>query len=326
MEDTLLALAAQNLVSPSVLFFGMGLGASLGRSDLSVPEAIARFLSLYLLISIGFRGGAEVAHQGLTPALALTILAGVVLSAGLPFIAYAFLRGAGLDHINAAAVAGHYGSISAVTFVAVTGALTQLALPYDGYMIAVAAAMETPAIFSALMIARSREGRGSGDMSGDFLREIALNGSIVALLGAFAVGCITGERGMTSLKPFLLDAFPGFLCVFLLDMGLIAGRGLRDGWKSLSVPVAGFAWIMPFIGAAFAALFAWLIGLSAGSTAVLMTLGASASYIAVPAAMRLALPAANPAIALTLSLGLTFPFNLIVGIPLYIAAAQMIAR
>ncbi|MCS3761246.1 sodium-dependent bicarbonate transport family permease [Bradyrhizobium centrosematis] len=323
----MLALAVQNLVSPSVLFFGMGLGASLGRSDLSVPEAIARFLSLYLLISIGFRGGAEVAHQGLTLALALTIGAGVVLSAGLPFIAYALLRyGAGLDHINAAAVAGHYGSISAVTFVAVTGALTQLALPFDGYMIAVAAAMETPAIFSALLIARSGQGKAKGEFSGDFLREIALNGSIVALLGAFAVGCITGERGMASLKPFLLDAFPGFLCVFLLDMGLIAGRGLRDGWKSLSAAVAGFAWVMPLIGAAFAAAFAWLIGLSAGSTAILMTLGASASYIAVPAAMRLALPTANPAIALTLSLGLTFPFNLIVGIPLYIAAAQIIAR
>jgi hypothetical protein len=322
----LLALAVQNLVSPPVLFFGIGLGASLGRSDLSVPEAIARFLSLYLLISIGFRGGAEVAHQGLTPTLALALVAGVVLSAGLPFIAYALLRyGAGLDHINAAAVAAHYGSISAVTFVAVTGVLTQLALPFDGYMIAVAAAMETPAIFSALLIARSGQAKTARELSGGFLREIALNGSIVALLGAFAVGYLTGERGMTSLKPFLLDAFPGFLCVFLLDMGLIAGRGLRDGWRSLSPAVAGFALVMPLIGAAFAALSARLIGLSAGSTAILMTLGASASYIAVPAAMRLALPAANPAIALTLSLGLTFPFNLILGIPLYIAAARMIA-
>ena len=322
----MLALAAQNLFSPPVLFFGMGLSASLGRSDLSVPEAIARFLSLYLLISISFRGSAKVAHQGLTLTLAATIAAGVALSGGLPFLAYAFLRYvAGLDHVNAAAVAGHYGSISAVTFVAVTGALTQLALPFDGYMIAVAAAMETPAIFSALFIARAGQGR-TGEMSNDFLREIVLNGSIVALLGAFAVGCITGERGMTSLKPFLLDAFAGFLCIFLLDMGLIAGRGLRDGWRSLSIPVAAFAWLMPLVGAALAAVLAWLIGLRAGSTAVLMTLGASASYIAVPAAMRLALPAANPAISLTLSLGLTFPFNLTVGIPLYIAAAQMIAE
>src|SRR5512143_3165528 len=156
----LFALAVQNLLSPAVLFFGLGLGASLGRSDLSVPEAIARFLALYLLISIGFRGGAEVAHQGLTLRLVATLVAGVVLSGGMPFLAYAALRYVtGLDHINAASVAGHYGSISAVTFVAVTGAVTQLELPYDGYMVAVAAAMETPAIFSALFIARSMSGR-----------------------------------------------------------------------------------------------------------------------------------------------------------------------
>lgn len=321
------ALAVQNLLSPAVLFFGLGLGASLGRSDLSVPESVARFLALYLLISIGFRGGAEVAHQGLTLTLVASLVAGVALSGGMPFVAYALLRYvARLDHVNAAAVAGHYGSISAVTFVAVTGALTQLALPYDGYMIAVAAAMETPAIFSALIIARTLQSKSDGETSEFSLREIALNGSIVALLGAFAVGYVTGERGMTPLKPFLLDSFAGILCIFLLDMGLLAGRGLREGWRSLSVPVAAFAWVMPLIGAALAALLAKLIGLSAGSAAILMTLGASASYIAVPAAMRLALPAANPAIALTLSLGLTFPFNLTLGIPLYIAAAQTFTK
>jgi hypothetical protein len=325
----LLTLAVQNVLSPAVLFFGLGVGASLGRSDLSVPEAAARFLALYLLISIGFRGGAEVAHQGLTFSLVASIAAGIVLSAGIPFLAYAFLRTfGGLDRVNAAAVAGHYGSISAVTFVAVTSALTQLALPYDGYMIAVAAAMETPAIFSAIFIARSG---GAGNKSGTgisrhLLREIGLNGSIVALLGAFGVGWITGERGMTSLKPFLLDAFAGFLCIFLLDMGLLAGRGLRDGWRSLSLPVAAFAWLMPLAGAMLAGVLAWMIGLQAGSAAILMTLGASASYIAVPAAMRLALPEANPGIALTLSLGLTFPFNLTLGIPLYIAAAQKFAQ
>jgi hypothetical protein len=323
----LLALAIQNVLSPAVLFFGLGLGASLGRSELSVPEAAARFLALYLLISIGFRGGAELAHQGITVQLAGTLVAGVALSSGLPFLAYAFLRHVGrLDRVNAAAVAGHYGSISAVTFVAVTSALTQMALPYDSYMIAVAAAMETPAIFSAIFIARSGRSKSYDEPSTGLLREIALNGSIVALLGAFAVGAITGERGMTPLKPFLLDAFAGFLCIFLLDMGLLAGRGLREGWKSLSAPVAVFAGLMPLTGAAIAGFLAWIIGLKPGSAAVLMTLGASASYIAVPAAMRLALPAANPAIALTLSLGLTFPFNLTLGIPLYIATAQVFAK
>ena len=323
-EVPLFALAAQNLLSPAVLFFGLGLGASLCRSDLSVPEAVARFLALYLLMSIGFRGGTEVAHHGLTLSLLAAILAGILLSASMPFVAYAYLkRVAGLDSVNAAAVAAHYGSISAVTFVAVTSALVQLSIAFDGYMVAVAAAMETPAIFSALWLAnKTKEDASDGIQSKDFFREVIFNGSIVTLLGAFAVGCITGERGMASLKPFLLDAFPGFLCLFLLDMGIIAGRGLREGRKLLSYPVIAFSWLMPVVGAALAAMLAKLIGLSVGSTAVLMTLGASASYIAVPAAMRLALPAANPAVALTLSLGLTFPFNLVLGIPIYIAAAQ----
>jgi len=146
------------------------------------------------------------------------------------------------------------------------------------------------------------------------------------LLGSFAIGAITGERGLAILKPFILDLFAGFLCLFLLDMGLVAGRGLRQGRRYLSIPVTSFAVCMPLIGASLAALISVMLGLSVGSTAVLITLAASASYIAVPAAMRLALPAANPAIALTLSLGVTFPFNLLVGIPLYIAVASQIAH
>ncbi len=317
----MLNIALQNLLSPMVLFFVVGLTAAFARSDLSVPEAIAKFLALYLLFSIGFRGGAEVAHHGLSAQLVATIAAGVVLSFCIPFVAYGLLRAAtNLTPIDAAAVAGHYGSISAVTFIAVTGVLTQLAIGYDGYLVAVAAAMETPAIIAALTIAQ----RGKTGKIG-FFREIAFNGSIVVLLGAFAVGAITGTRGMASLKPFILDSFAGLLCLFLLDMGLVAGRGLSQGWRYLSPAVTGFGIVMPLIGAAIAASLALLIGLSVGSTAVFMTLAASASYIAVPAALRLALPEANPAISLTLSLGVTFPFNLTMGIPIYIAIAQHIA-
>ncbi|MBX9775334.1 MAG: sodium-dependent bicarbonate transport family permease [Xanthobacteraceae bacterium] len=323
----MLDLAFQNLLSPMVLFFVLGLLAAFGRSDLSIPEAIAKLLILYLLLSIGFRGGAEVAHHGLTGQLVTTIAAGILLSFAIPFIAYALLRATtGLNATDAASVAGHYGSISAVTFVAVTGVLAHLSIPYDGYLVAVAAAMETPAILAALLIARRMTASGDRIANGDFLREVAFNGSIVLLIGAFAIGAITGERGMAMLKPFIVDAFPGFLCLFLLDMGLVAGRGLKQGWRYLSIAVAGFAVVMPLIAAASAAATATLIGLSVGSTAVLMTLAASASYIVVPAAMRLALPAANPAIALTLSLGITFPFNLLVGIPLYIALATRIAQ
>jgi len=320
----MLNLGLQNLLSPMVLFFVLGLLAASVRSDLSVPESIAKFLALYLLLSIGFRGGAEVSHQGLTGPLLTAIAAGVLLSFGIPFIAYALLRAATkFGPADAASIAGHYGSISAVTFVAVTGMLAQLAVPYDGYLVAVAAAMETPAIFAALLIANRNQDRNDNR---EFIREVAFNGSIFILLGSFAIGAITGQKGLGLLKPFILDPFAGFLCLFLLDMGLVAGRGLKQGWRHLTPAVASFAVIMPLIGATLAALIAMLIGLSPGSAAVLITLAASASYIAVPAAMRLALPAANPALALTLSLGVTFPFNLLVGIPLYIAVASRIAH
>jgi uncharacterized protein len=321
----MLSLALQNLLSPMVLFFVLGLLAVWAKSDLSIPDAVAKFLALYLLLSIGFRGGAEVSHHGLTSPLLEAIGAGIALSFGTPFIAYFLLRSlTNLGATDAAAVAGHYGSISAVTFASVTGILSQMSVPYDGYLVAVAAAMETPSIFAALLIA-NRE-RSADAAPRDFVREVAFNGSIFVLIGAFAIGMITGERGLTTLKPFILDLFAGFLCLFLLDMGLIAGRGLRQGWRHLSIPVTSFAVGMPLIGASLAAIISVMLGLSAGSAAVLITLAASASYIAVPAAMRLALPAANPAIALTLSLGVTFPFNLLVGIPLYIAVASRIAR
>lgn len=324
----MLSLSLQNLLSPMVLFFVLGLLAAWAKSDLAIPEAVTKFLALYLLFSIGFRGGAEVSHHGITASLLIAVATGVALSFGTPFIAYALLRTlTGLGRTDAAAVAGHYGSISAVTFVAVTGILSQLSVPYDGYLVAVAAAMEAPAIFAALLIA-GRTGSRTAEENGGrrVVREVAVNGSIFMLLGSFAIGAITGQAGLALLKPFVLDPFAGFLCLFLLDMGLVAGRGLRQGWPQLSLAVTSFAVVMPLIGATLAALMAMLIGLSVGSTAVLITLAASASYIAVPAAMRLALPAANPAIALTLSLCVTFPFNLLVGIPLYIAAASRIAH
>ncbi len=306
-----------------VLFFILGLLAALARSDLAVPDAVARLLSLYLLMSIGFRGGAEVAHNGVTAQLASALAAGALLSFALPFIAYGVLRlVTRLSGVDAAAVAAHYGSISAVTFAAITGALDQLSIGYEGYMAAVAAAMETPAIFAGLMIARGQsvaDGRRDG-----MLRDILFNGSIIMLLGSFCIGMTTGGRGLTMLKPFLVDPYAGFLCLFLLDMGLVAGRGLAKGRDLLTMPVALFGIGMPLIGATIAALISMAIGLSIGGAAVLITLAASASYIAVPAAMRIALPDANPAIALTLSLGVTFPFNLIVGIPVYISLASRV--
>jgi uncharacterized protein len=323
-----LDLALANLLSPMVLFFALGLGASLARSDLTVPEAIAKFLALYLMMAIGFKGGVAVAKSGLDVKLVGVMLAGIVLSALIPLIGFALLRfSTRLSTVDAAAVAAHYGSISIVTFVAATQTMTSLGLPYEGYLIAVAAVMETPAILTALFLARKARDtarRGEEEGMGTLLREIGLNGSVVMLIGSFIIGWITGERGMKAVSPFVNDLFFGMICLFLLDMGLIAGRGMREGMKSLSWPAIAFGLYMPLISAALAALACLVLGLSVGGTALMITLAASASYIAVPAAMRLALPEAKPSIYLTLSLGVTFPFNLALGIPFYVWLAGVV--
>lgn len=312
-------LAAANLISPPILFFLLGLVAALVRSDLAIPEAVAKGISIYLVMAIGFKGGAEMAASPLVAA-ALAIVAGIVLSAALPFISFNALRlTSRLPRVDAAAIAAHYGSISIVTFIAASDAGMAMGLAAAGFMVAVAAAMEAPAIFSGLALAGRREGEGGG---GTMIREIAFNGSIVLLIGAFAIGWATGERGMTMVQPFFGDIFRGVLCLFLLDMGLVAGRGLRRSAGKLDWRVLVHGLYMPLIGAALGLGLAALIGLEPGSAALLMTLAASASYIAVPAAMRLALPEADPSVSLTLSLGITFPFNLVFGIPLYFAAAQ----
>lgn len=318
------ALAANNLISPVILSFVLGLFAALVRSDLSVPEAAAKALSIYLLFAIGFKGGASVADHGLDARLLMTLAAGLVLSAALPFIAFALLRAmTKLSVLDAAAAAGHYGSISIVTFVAGTNVFTRQGIAAEGYMVAVAAAMEAPAILSALwLVARSAPSTASaGRMDNRLLKEVLFNGSIVLLVGAFAIGVATGEDGLASIAPFIVAPFTGVLCLFLLDMGLVAGRGLRSSLGALGFGSIAFGMVMPLISASLGLAAAWFIGLSAGGASLLMVLSASASYIAVPAAMRVALPEANPSIYLTLSLGITFPFNLTVGIPLYVAVA-----
>ncbi len=325
-----LDLALTNLTSPMILFFALGIAAALARSDLNIPEAIAKGLSIYLMMAIGFKGGASVAAHGVDVTLVLALLAGVVLSAAMPLIAFRLLQATtALPRVDAAAVAAHFGSISIVTFLAMTQALQTAGIAHEGYMVAVAAAMETPAIIVALWLAysggRARGGEdaapGAGGLDASTLREIFLNGSIVMLVGAFVIGMVTGSEGLETLSPFIVAPFKGVLCLFLLDMGLLAGRGLREGRRDLTLPLIGFGVYMPLIGAVLGAGLGALIGLSSGGTALLAVLAASASYIAVPAAMRLALPEARPAIYLPLSLGVTFPFNLTVGIPLYVALA-----
>ncbi len=320
--EQMLSLAAANLLSPIILSFALGVAAALARSDLNIPEAVAKGMSIYLLFAIGFKGGVSVADHGIDATLALSLLAGIVLSAALPLIAFALLQVMGnLSRLDAAAVAAHYGSISIVTFVAGTSVLESGGIVAEGYMVAVAAAMEAPAILSALWLIS----RGGGDgkrMDGELMREIMLNGSIVLLVGSFLIGWVTGVEGLARIESFIVSPFQGVLCLFLLDMGLVAGRGLRGGSGVLRPGVLAFGVVMPLIGATAGLATGLLLGLTTGGVALFMVLSASASYIAVPAAMRVALPEANPSIYLTLSLGVTFPFNLTLGIPVYVAIAS----
>ena len=320
------------LLSPVVLFFALGLFAALLRSPMTVPEAFAKGLAIYLMMAIGLKGGVEMSKAAIDGQVLAVFGLAVLLSFGLPIVAYAVLRATTrLSRTDAAASAGHYGSISIVTFVAATDALALAGVASSGYIVAVAAVMETPAIITALWLAM--RGRSKEEVAedaafastldrGELVREILLNASVVVLLGGLAIGAVAGEDGYARLSPFFTAAFQGVLCLFMLDMGLNAGRGLRRGWKTLGLTTLGFGLYMPLIGAAIAAALALPLGLQAGDLALLMTLSASASYIAVPAAMRLALPDAEPSVYLTLSLGVTFPFNIALGIPLYIAAAR----
>ena len=319
----ILSLAGANLISPIILSFALGLLAALARSDLTIPEAVAKGISIYLLFAIGFKGGVAVSAHGIDQTLVLALLAGLVLSFALPLLAFALLRVmTGLSAVDAAAVAAHYGSISIVTFVAATSVLEGRMISPEGYMVAVAAVMEAPAILSALwLVARSG---GDARMEPGLIRELLLNGSIVLLVGAFFIGAITGEKGFAEISAFIDAPFKGVLCLFLLDMGLIAGRGLRQSRGVLGLGAVGFAIAMPLVSAMIGLGVGALIGLSLGGVVLMMVLCASASYIAVPAAMRVALPEANPAVYLTLSLGVTFPFNLTLGIPLYLAIAQAV--
>lgn len=316
------------LTSPVVLFFVLGLGVALARSDMSIPESFAKGIALYLMIAIGLKGGVEMSKSGLNLQIVAVMITSILLSFSLPLLAFTLLRRmTSLDRVNAAATAAHYGSISIVTFVAATEAIRLTGLSNSGYLVAVAAIMESPAIISALFLAGSAartSGSIAGSERGELVREVALNASVVTLLGSLAIGWITGVEGFARVEPFFVTPFQGVLCVFLLDMGLAAGRGLRRGWRDLERGTFAFGIIMPLMSASIAAILALILRLPAGDAALFMTLAASASYIAVPAAMRLALPRAQPSIYLTLSLGITFPFNLTLGIPLYLFVAKQI--
>ena len=320
------SLATATLMSPPILFFVLGMLAAFARSDLSIPEPIAKGMSLYLMAAIGFKGGKEVAAAGVSGDLVAAALAGMAMSFAMPFLAFAWLRAlAKLDGINAGAVAAHYGSISVVTFVTGVEMLNMRGTPPDGYMVAVMALMETPAIVAGLILAQRHLKGGSAPARdrGEVMREVLLNGSVVLLMGAFFIGMLSGPEGAKQLAPLFDAPFRGVLCFFLLDMGLVAARRLREA-RTLTTPLVGFGLLMPLVGGTAGALIGAVIGLSTGSVAAFAILCASASYIAVPAAIRLTLPQANPGLYLSLSLAVTFPFNITIGIPIYAALASLL--
>ena len=302
------------LLSAPVLFFVLGALAAAARSDLSVPETIAKGLSLYLMAAIGLKGGVEVAKAGIGPELVTALAAGLVLSAAIPFLVAPVLsRIGGLDRTNTGAVAAHYGSVSVVTFVTASQVYGDSGFVIAGFMVAVLAMMETPAILSGLFIARREGGKL---MSPELLREVLFNGSVVLLLGSFVIGMLIGEDGFEPVSPLFRAGFTGVLCLFLLDMGLIAMRRILKT-RALTARLALLAIVFPIVNGTLGVATGTLIGLDAPSAAALGILGASASYIAVPAAMRLSLPQADAGLYLAMSLGVTFPFNIVLGIPLF---------
>jgi hypothetical protein len=314
----------ETLLSPVVLFFVLGAMAALVRSDLAVPEAIGKGISIYLMAAIGLKGGVEVAEAGFTMDLLIAAVAGIGLSFALPVPVFFILRGLGaLTPVNAAAVAAHYGSVSVVTFVTGLEILARQEIPAAAYMVAVLAMMETPAIITGLLLAQ-RYGVAGSRPARELMHETLTNGSVVLLIGSFAVGLLIGKEGFIPIAPVFDGAFRGVLCLFLLDMGLVAAKRLKDG-RSLTPRLIGLAIAIALANGTLGVLLGGLLGLDAGTAAALGILAGSASYIAVPAAMRLALPQADPGLYLGMSLAVTFPFNILVGIPIYIWLAQRIA-
>ena len=309
-------MAIEALLQPVVLFFLLGALAAFARSDLAIPEAVAKGISLYLMMSIGLRGGGEVAETGFTHDILLAGGAGVALSFLLPLPAFWLLRTVGrLDRTNAAAVAAHYGSVSVVTFATGSEILRHAGMAPAGFMVGVLAVMETPAIISGLLLARAGKADSLAPRGG-LLHETFLNGSVILLLGSFVIGMIDGKDGLVTIAPVFDVLFRGMLCIFLLDMGLIAARRLMDR-RALTARTVLLALVLPLINGTFGVLLGTALGLDPGSSAALGILAGSASYIAVPAVMRLALPAADPGLYLGMSLAVTFPFNLTLGIAYY---------
>jgi hypothetical protein len=330
----------QNLIDPAILFFFFGLFAAAIRSNLDIPAPIAKFFSLYLLVAIGFKGGVALATSGLTVTAVAGIGAAMLMALLVPAYSFLILRGR-TNPYDAAAIAATYGSISAVTFIAAQQFLTRNGVDFGGHMTVAMVLMESPAIIMAVLLAslvRKRENAqlspsvgaaavtpsgGKGISLKEVLHEAFTDGAHLLLIGSLLIGYLTGEGGKEMMAPFTAEIFKGILAFFLLEMGLLVARQLRES-RDLGPFLMGFALVMPMVNASVAIALAWVLGLQAGDTLLLACLAASGSYIVVPAICRYAIPEARPGVYFSMSLAFTFPFNIVIGIPLYYAVIALI--
>jgi len=325
-----------NLLVPAVLFFALGFLARVIKSDLRFPPEMAKALSIYLLVAIGIHGGYELSKADLVTALN-AILWAALLGVSLPLLGYMVLVASRtVDGLNAAAISAHYGSVSAGTFLTAIAYLKGVNFEYETYPVIMLAVMESPAIVVGLLLAawtRRRLPSGPAINSappapfqfGHILREAFTNGSVVLLIGAMVVGSIATHASIATIKPFFNEIFMGVLCLFLLEMGMEAARRIDD-FRRVGLKLVAFGVLMPVMSGLIGVMIGHtILGFGAGGTTLVAVLAASASYIAVPPAMRLAIPEANASFYLTLSLGVTFPFNVVVGIPLYHRIATAVA-
>ncbi len=334
----------QNLLDPAILFFVFGVAAGLLKSNLEIPPQISRFLALYLLMALGLKGGFALAESGLTTEVASSLACAMAMAVLVPVIGYQVLRRF-VPPFDALAVASTYGSVSAVTFITAVQYLETHGLAFGGHMAAAMALMESPAIILAVVLANTLRkqseatgivalggagaalaagGLRSGGFSlGKILHESFTDGAQLLLLGAMGVGILSGEAGHAAMKPFVGDLFKGLLAFFLLDMGLMAARNIPQV-RGKSPLLLAYAVLGPMVHAGLALGLAVMAGLSAGNASLLMVLAASASYIAVPAVLRHAVPEASPSLYFGLSLGITFPLNILLGIPVYIQLAHAV--
>jgi hypothetical protein len=314
-------LLTDNLTNPALLFFVLGILAVRFKSDLSIPETSSKFISLYLLFSIGFKGGQELAHSTLGWDIAGILLFGVLLAVAIPLYSFFLLKNR-VGVSNAAAIAAAYGSVSAVTFVTAVSFLELEQVEFGGHMVAVMAFMEAPAIMvGVLLLALFAKGESLKLSMGKVVQHAFTNGSVFLILGSLIIGLLASDAQAEGIKPFTTDIFKGFLAVFLLDMGIASGRKLSSFWNTGGFPLL-FALIIPLVNGLIVAYISQWVTPAIGDRFLFAILAASASYIAVPAAMRLAAPQANEGLYLPMALAITFPVNITLGMPLYLYAVE----